>query len=351
MLGGASILSKRQVRRPDATSNNPPPVSQPEAGKQSSADGGRCRSGLNFTILTTFNTDILELWRSRLTNDFYCILSSDCLESHFIRFREVFLDFVILIATTVFAGFVGSILGLGGGIIMVPVLVIVFDFPIISAVGTSLVAIVITSAAASSVYLKRGIVSLPMAFRLELYTVLGATMGGLSAPYLPARLVAISFGVVLLWTAYQMAKRSFSKTKGLSAAKNDNRKEWGFEQVNKNSRGKGYISGISAGLVSAILGVGGGVIKVPIMHLLLGAPIKKSTATSAFMIGITASAGAVHYLGGGYVNPMAAIIVAGSVFIGARIGAVIAPKIKSDYINLAFSLILVYSAIRMFLKG
>lgn len=234
---------------------------------------------------------------------------------------------------------------------MVPVLAIVFDFPIISAVGTSLVAIVITSAAASSVYLSRGVVSLPMAFSLELYTVLGATIGGMSAPYLPARAVAVSFGVVLLWTAYQMAKRSVSKIKESSATGNENQGEWDFKKISKSARGKSYFSGIMAGLVSAILGVGGGVIKVPVMHLLLGAPIKKSTATSAFMIGITASAGAVHYLTGGYVNPMTAIIAAGSVFIGARIGASIAPKIKSDYINLAFSLILVYTAIRMFLKG
>ncbi|MCP4631986.1 MAG: sulfite exporter TauE/SafE family protein [candidate division Zixibacteria bacterium] len=257
------------------------------------------------------------------------------------------LDIIILILATILAGFIGSILGLGGGIVLVPFLTLIFDFPISSAVGTSLVAIVITSAGASSVYLSRGQVSIPAAYRLELFTVLGATIGGLSAKYLPAKLIAVTFGIVLLFTAYNMIKSVFKRK--AKDTKPESNKTWNFNDVNRKNRIQSYGGSVAAGIVSALLGVGGGVLKVPILNLILGAPIRVSVATSALMIGITASAGAVHYIVSGHVNPITAMIVAASIFIGARSGAIIAARIKVEYIRTAFGLILIYTAIRMFL--
>ncbi|MBD3170643.1 MAG: TSUP family transporter [candidate division Zixibacteria bacterium] len=259
------------------------------------------------------------------------------------------MDFVILIIATIFAGFVGAILGLGGGIVMVPVLTIIFDFPFKSAVGTSLTAIVLTSAGASSIYLKRGEVSLPAAYRLELFTVIGASIGGFSAIYIPQKALAISFAVILILTAYQMsAKVIRAKLAGRKGA--DERGGWNFYDATPGNRITAYITSVFAGLVSALLGVGGGIVKVPILNLLLKAPIRMAVASSGLMIGITASAGAIHYLNNGLVKPVTALIVAASVFIGARSGALIAKRIKTDYIKLAFSAVIIYTAIRIFLK-
>jgi uncharacterized membrane protein YfcA len=182
---------------------------------------------------------------------------------------------------------------------------------------------------------------------LELFTVIGATIGGVSAKYLPAKAIAVTFGLILLFTAYNMIK-------GVKKKKTDNSLSfendiWNFNEVSHRKKLRSYFGSIAAGIVSALLGVGGGVLKVPILNLILKAPIRISVATSALMVGITASAGAVHYLISGHVNPITAIIVAASIFVGARSGAMIAAKIKADYIRAAFGIILIYTAIRMFM--
>ena len=234
---------------------------------------------------------------------------------------------------------------------MVPMLVIFFGFPIPNAVGTSLTAIVITSAGASSVYLKRGEVSIPAAYRLELFTAVGATVGGLLAGVFPNKIITVVFGVILLFTAYKIARKSLGKNGNEFSEKSPSNDKWDFQNVPSVRRIWGYLGGLLAGVVSALLGVGGGIIKVPLLNLIFNAPIRTATATSSFMIGITASASAVHYLFRGYVNPLVASIVAGSIFIGARFGAIIAPKIKTAHIRIAFSLILLYTAIKMILQG
>lgn len=261
------------------------------------------------------------------------------------------MDIVILIIGIIVAGFIGSILGLGGGVVMVPVLTILFDFPIASAVGTSLAAIVVTSLAASTVYLRRGNVSLEAAYRLELFTVIGASIGGVAAEHIPARAIAVSFGAVLIFAVFRMTSGVVRNRRGRQSQKEPDREnEWHFSQCGLTSRIGAFTGSILAGTVSALLGAGGGVVKVPILNLFLGAPIRITVGTSALMIGITAGAGAVHYLIRGQVNPVTALIVAGSIFIGARTGARIAGRLKTDYIKMAFSAVLVYTAIRMFLR-
>jgi uncharacterized membrane protein YfcA len=261
------------------------------------------------------------------------------------------MDIVILIIGIIVAGFIGSILGLGGGVFMVPILTIIFDFPIASAVGTSLAAIVVTSLAASTVYLRRGNVCLEAAYRLELFTVIGASIGGLTARYMPARAVAILFGAVLIFAALQMVYEIARKRLGNGNNREpDSEKEWDFSRCGMITKIEASAGSILAGTISALMGVGGGVVKVPILNLILGVPIRIAVGTSELMIGITAGAGASHYLLRGQVNPVTALIVAGSIFIGARTGALVAGRLRTDYIKMAFSLILVYIAIMMFIK-
>lgn len=262
------------------------------------------------------------------------------------------MDFAILFAVTILAGFIGSIMGLGGGIIMVPLFTIVFALPIKMAVGTSLVAIIINSAASSVIYLERGEVSLPAALRLQTFTVIGATAGGVAAGFFPARLIAYLFSVVLLWTAYQMAYKALRVAKSeIGGDVSHGNQDWDFYGLGRKLRLWAYGGSVFAGMISSLLGVGGGVIQVPLIHLLLKAPIRISIATSAFMIGITASAGAAHYVLRGDINPLTAVVVATSIFVGAHVGATIAPKIRLTYIRVGFSAVLIYTAIRMFIQG
>jgi uncharacterized membrane protein YfcA len=173
-----------------------------------------------------------------------------------------------------------------------------------------------------------------------------------AAGFFPARLIAFLFSLVLLGTAYQMAHKALKVARSeIGSDASGGNQDWDFYGLGRKLRFWAYGGSVFAGMISSLLGVGGGVIQVPLMHLLLKAPIRISVATSAFMIGITASAGAAHYVFRGDINPLTAVVVAASIFVGAHVGATIAPKIRLIYIRVGFSAVLIYTAIRMFIQG
>lgn len=253
----------------------------------------------------------------------------------------------------VVAGALGSLLGLGGGILLVPLLTLGFGLPLREAVGVSLVAVVMTSGAAASVYLERRVANLRLGMTLELFTAIGALAGGTVAFLLDERLLAGLFAILLAYTAVTMLRRP-------SAAPDPDATDPGPSSTSDafvdGLSGPGYAvhslpTGIAgslfAGVVSALLGVGGGLIKVPVMHLAMGVPLRVSTATSNLMIGVTAAAGAIVYLLQDGIDPYVAGPTVVGVFVGASVGSRLAHRIEVRWLRLLFVVVLGYTAIQM----
>jgi uncharacterized membrane protein YfcA len=253
-------------------------------------------------------------------------------------------DFFFMAAGGVLAGLLGSVLGLGGGILIIPMLTLVFGVPMHQAIGASLVCVIATSSGAAGLYVKRGLCDMRLGMTLELATTLGAIAGGMVAGLLKPQTLSILFSALLIYTALTMLrKKDRMKNTG-----NLNHEE-GPHKIRHLPWGMG--ASFFAGNVSGLLGVGGGIVKVPVMYLLMRVPLKTAVATSNFMIGVTASAGAFVYFSRGEVHPLVAGSTMLGVFLGATLGSRLLPKIKAEYLKKAFVFILIYLSLEMLLKG
>ena len=275
------------------------------------------------------------------------------------------IDGLLMIGAGFGAGLFGSLLGLGGGTLIVPILTLGFGLPLIKAVGVSLVCVIVTSGAASGVYLERRVSNLRLGMTLELFTAVGALVGGLVAFLLPERLLEVLFGALLIYVAVTMARRREpARAAGDDAAPDDSVDSVEPEDpavvaddsLAARLSGPGYrvhrigfgaVGSVGAGVVSALLGIGGGLVKVPVMHVVMGVPLRVATATSNLMMGITASAGAVIYLLRGGIDPYVAGPTAIGVFIGASIGSRAAHRIDLRILRGLFVAILLYTAWQM----
>jgi uncharacterized protein len=252
------------------------------------------------------------------------------------------------------AGLFGSLLGLGGGILIVPLLTLGFGLPVREAVGASLVAVIVTSGASAGVYLQRNVANLRLGMVLELFTAIGALVGGLVAFLLSDQVLAGLFAALLIYVAVSMARpkapppadADAPTTAGAAPAA-----RFGLRLDGPGYRiarlGPGAVGSVGAGIVSAVLGVGGGLVKVPVMHLVMGVPLRVATATSNLMIGVTASASAVIYLLRDEVDPYVAGPIAVGVFLGASVGSRVAHRIDLRILRLLFVAILLYTAVQM----
>jgi uncharacterized protein len=286
------------------------------------------------------------------------------------------------------AGIFGALLGLGGGILIVPVLTFGFGLPFREAVGISLVSVIVTSSAGAGVYLQRHVANLRLGMLLEVFTASGALVGGLVAFALSDRVLAGLFAVLLLYTAFTMLRRrpgepaangtndgtnggadgdggggadgevgggpvEESVSAGAVAApvRDPFLARLGGPGYQPHSLGIGVAGGFFAGIVSALLGVGGGIVKVPVMHLSMGVPLKVATATSNMMIGVTAAASAIVYLLRGGIDPLVAGPTAVGVFGGAMLGTRVARRIDVRYLRLLFVGVLLFTAAQMTLKA
>ena len=266
-------------------------------------------------------------------------------------------DELILIGGGIAAGLFGSLLGLGGGILIVPLLTLGFNLPLLTAVGVSLVCVIVTSGASAGVYLERRVANLRLGMVLELFTAIGALCGGLAAFILPEALLELLFAALLLYVAVTMARRSDPPpaTAKVTTAGADTTPAPDRSFLATLS-GPGYrvrhlrfglIGSVVAGITSALLGIGGGLVKVPVMHVIMGVPLRVATATSNLMIGITASASAIIYLLRGGIDPYVASPTAVGVFVGASIGSRIAHRIHLRVLRALFVAILLYTSWQM----
>jgi uncharacterized membrane protein YfcA len=266
-----------------------------------------------------------------------------------------------MIAGGVGAGIFGSLLGLGGGVLIVPLLTLGFGLPLREAVGVSLVSVIVTSSASAGVYLQRHVANLRLGMVLELFTATGALVGGLVAFVLPERAIAFLFAVMLAYVALSMLRRREpAPDEAAPSHVIESTPEPDGESVVGRLSGPGYrvrhlpggiIGSIGAGVMSALLGVGGGTVKVPVMHLLMGVPLRVATATSNLMIGVTATASAIVYVMRGGIDPFVAAPIAVGVYVGATLGSRVAPRIDLRLLRLLFILVLVYTTVEMLLRA
>lgn len=247
-----------------------------------------------------------------------------------------------MIAGGAAAGLFGSLLGLGGGVLIVPLLTLVFGLELREAVGVSLVSVIMTSSVAAGVYLERHVADLRLGMRLELFTAIGALIGGSIAFLIEERVLALLFAALLAYVAISMLR---ARASGGSAAPDDASTSYEVRNLPL-----GVVGATGAGVLSALLGVGGGIVKVPLMHLGMGVPLRVSTATSNLMVGITAAASAVIYVIHGEVDPYIAGPTAIGVFLGASAGSRIAHRIDLRVLRFLFVAVLLYTAVQMLLR-
>lgn len=266
---------------------------------------------------------------------------------------------LLLLLTAVAAGFLGALLGLGGGIIIVPVLTLVYKIDIRYAIAASLVSIVATSSGAAASYLKDNLTNLRLAVVLEVGTVSGAIVGFLLAIYIKAQFLFLLFGVFLLFSALMMLRNRDEHSSSVNhpwaeKLKLDSsypRADGTFVSYKVENVPLGLLAMFFAGILSALLGIGSGIFKVLAMDGAMKLPIKVSSATSNFMIGVTASASAGAYLLKGDVRPEITAPVAVGIIIGSFIGAKVMVRMPAATIRKIFVVVLSIVSVQMIMKG
>ena len=258
------------------------------------------------------------------------------------------------------AGFLGSLTGLGGGVVIVPLLTVAFGVNIRYAIGASLVSVIATSSGAAAAYVREGFSNVRVGMLLEIATCLGALAGAAIAAYVPTAGLAILLGVVLLFSVFAPAHKEIGKTpeqpdpNSIGAKLNLNSSYPGPHgtipyTVKRVPLGFG-VMGI-AGLLSGLLGIGSGAVKVLAMDLAMGLPFKVSTTTSNFMIGVTAAASAGVYLHRGYVDPGLAMPVTLGVVGGSYVGAMLLATAGSGTLRKLFRLVILALGAEMIFNG
>jgi len=279
---------------------------------------------------------------------------------------DLALFIVLLVLVAIAAGLVGSLTGLGGGVVVIPILAIFFGASIPIAIGTGFVTILATSSATGAAYVRDRLSDIRIGMFLEIATVPGALVGATATVLIThANLDAalfVALGIVLFAIIPgSLARRNIelpppmpqdarSQYLGLTGAYHDNALDLDVRyQGARTSPALGVMFG--AGMVSGMFGIGGGVFKVLALERFLNLPMKVSTATSNFMIGVTAAAGAGVMLAAGYVNPIVAAPVAMGTAFGAFLGSRLLPGLRNRTVRLVFLPVIAALAIEMILRG
>jgi uncharacterized protein len=272
---------------------------------------------------------------------------------------EIWLFTLLVGAGALAAGFLGALTGLGGGVIIVPLLVLVFGVDIHYAVGASLVSVIATSSGAAAAYVKEGYSNIRIGMFLEIATTVGALSGAFVAMLTRPSYIAILFGAVLLISAY-LSSRSQQEPTGHEAS-DPLATRLRLDGTYPTKHGKqayhvrhvpaGFGLMFVAGLLSGLLGIGSGAFKVLALDQVMRLPFKVSTTTSNFMIGVTAAASAGVYLSLGYIDPGLAMPVMLCVLLGSFLGSRVLVRVRVRLLRVVFSLVLVAVAIQMIYKG
>jgi uncharacterized membrane protein YfcA len=262
-------------------------------------------------------------------------------------------------AGALLAGFLGSLTGLGGGVVIVPLLTLVFGVDIRYAIGAALISVIATSSGAAAAYVREGYSNVRVGMFLEIGTTVGALVGAAVALHLRVSVIAILFGLVLIYSAYASIRQNPHPRVDLGP---DRIASWlridstyptpnGLQSYHVRGVPLGFGLMFGAGALSGLLGIGSGAVKVLAMDKAMKLPFKVSTTTSNFMIGVTAAASAGIYLSRGYIDPGLAMPVMLGVLAGSLAGARVLAGAQVRVLRLVFSIVIAFLAIEMIYNG
>ena len=272
---------------------------------------------------------------------------------------SVLLFTILLLLGATLAGLLGSLTGLGGGVVLIPLLTLVFKVDIHYAIGTSLISVIATSSGAAASYVKEGITNIRLGMFLEVATTIGAIAGAFLATYIATSWIAIIFGVILILSALTSFSRHHEKIKEEPAGRLSTQlklsgsfpSENGIQHYTVKHVAGGFVMMNVAGIISGLLGIGSGALKVIAMDRIMQIPFKVSTTTSNFMIGVTAAASAGIYLKRGYIDPGLSMPVMLGVLLGAFIGTKILFRANTKALKLLFAIVVLFLALEMIYNG
>lgn len=261
----------------------------------------------------------------------------------------------MLLAAALVAGFFGSLTGLGGGVVLVPLMVLAFGADLKYAVGASLIAVIATSSGSAAAFVRDGFTNVRVAVVLEVATVLGALAGAAIAGFAPREVIAVVFGLAALYSAYGSLRPPTplgrDDTPDALATRLNLDGVYPTPEGLKTYRVRRVPAGLAvmfgAGVLSALVGVGGGILKVLAMDRLMRLPFKVSTTTSNFMIGVTAAASAGVYFHRGQLEPSLCAPVALGALGGSLIGAKVLPKMKTGTLRKVFAVIVALAGVEI----
>jgi len=266
---------------------------------------------------------------------------------------------LIILAGSYFAGLLGSLTGLGGGVVIIPLLTLLLNVNIHYAIGAALISVIATSSGSAASYVKEGITNIRLGMFLEIATTIGAMTGAMLALHIQTSVIAVVFGVILIFSALMSLrpkKEIVNQRKSLWAEKLKLNSSYptpnGPVSYGVLNVAGGFFMMLFAGVISGLLGIGSGALKVVAMDGIMRIPFKVSTTTSNFMIGVTAAASAVVYLQRGYIDPGLSMPVVIGVLLGALTGSKILVHTKSSqWLRWVFAVIVTFLAVQMIYNG
>lgn len=267
---------------------------------------------------------------------------------------------LLLLLISYLAGVVGALTGLGGGVVLIPALVLLFHIDIHYAMGASLISVMATSSGAAIAYLRQGYTNIRIGMFLEMGAVMGALVGAMLVSILPANFIAILFGIVMFISAYLTWRRKEEKELELKSShplanylklNGTYPTPAGEKTYSVQHVPFAFLIMTIAGSLSGLLGIGSGALKVLAMDQAMRLPYKVSTTTSNFIIGITAAVSAGIYFSHGYIDPVLTFPVLMGVLMGAFSGAIILTKLHSKKLRLIFSIVILILGLQMIYQG
>lgn len=278
---------------------------------------------------------------------------------------EVVTTLIIMLAIGVLAGGIGSVLGIGGGMIVTPILTIVMGLDIKYAIAASIVVVIATSSGSAIAYLKDDMINLRAAMFLEIFTTIGGLCGALITGIIAPWILYFLFSALLLYSIINMIIRIKNERKTISVVKADNKistklklnNSYFEKSLNKNIKygvknvPGGCVIMFGAGIMSGLLGIGSGIFKVIAMDTVMKMPLKPSSATSNLMMGVTAAASAIVYFFNGSILPEVTVPLIIGVLAGAAFGSRIMPKLHPLVIRILFIIIIGIFCVQMIMKA
>ena len=271
----------------------------------------------------------------------------------------VLLFSVIVLFGAFAAGFLGSLTGLGGGVIIIPLLTLGLGVDLHYAIGASIISVIATSTGSAAAFVKEGFTNMRIGMFLEIATTAGAILGAIIAAYLNPDYVAVIFGFILIFSSLMTLRKKADHTNVDYSSKGAKFFKLNGAYPNASvvtpyavkNVGGGFFMMLFAGTLSGLLGIGSGALKVIAMDNIMHLPFKVSTTTSNFMMGVTAAASAIVYLHRGQIEPSIAMPVCIGVLLGATVGAKVLVKTNTDKVKLVFVIVVSFLAVQMIYKG